>query len=60
MKMEMDIMAPDDDAPEKNVLADLVSGLRDGTEMLRAPQHDRDSDLDIRAHRRRTQFIDLR
>ena len=35
MKMEMDIMAPDDDAPEKNdVLADLVSGLRDGTEML--------------------------
>ncbi|KAL5490391.1 hypothetical protein ACEPAI_5224 [Sanghuangporus weigelae] len=61
MKMEMDIMAPDEDSSEKNdVLADLVSGLRDGTEMLRAPQHDRDSDIDIRAHRRKTQFIDLR
>ncbi|KAL5533056.1 hypothetical protein ACEPAF_4832 [Sanghuangporus sanghuang] len=48
MKMEMDIMAPDEDNSEKNdVLADLVSGLRDGTDMLRAPQHDHDSDIDV-------------
>ena len=59
MKMEMDIMAPDvseyGDPDDRNssLLADLVSGLR-------MAHRDRDSDPDVRAHRRKTQFIDLR
>ena len=59
LKMEMDIMAPDDDASDygdDDVLGDLVSGLS-GVTMHKA---NRDSDGDLRAMRRKTQFIDLR
>ena len=59
LKMEMDIMAPDDDASDygdDDVLGDLVRGLG-GVSMHKA---NRDSDIDLRAMRRKTQFIDLR
>lgn len=53
LKIEMDIMAPDDD--EDDVLADLVAA-RLGADGNRDSLHDPDS----RAHRRKTRFIDLR
>ena len=53
LKIEMDIMAPDDD--DDDVLSDLVAA-RLGTNEARDSLHDPDT----RAHRRKTRFIDLR
>lgn len=56
LRMEMDIMAPDedmDDIGKAGLFKDLMSGLR-------MADRDRDSDPDVRAMRRRTQFIELR